>query len=299
MRGRDRSGPAAPTHRRRGVLEKAIQQQLHAEVVERAAEIDGGGLAGEHRCRLELGPGALEHFHLFAGGAPRGLVQAFADERVGEAGGGNRHPVGAAGRTLVEMGHPRAAVPHALEGDAGAERPVHRVGRDAEDAFQFVQQRQRLHRRPVKLVHEGEDRHAPVPADLEELAGLALDALAGVDDHNDRVDRRQHAVGVLGKVLVAGGVEQVDAETAVVELEDGRTDGDAAFLLQLHPVGGRGALVLARRHGAGQSAPRLRRAGTSPSGWSCRRRDARQWRMSAAGTSPGAQRDLLKQQPHS
>ena len=71
--------------------------------------------------------------------------------------------------------------------------------------------------------------HAAPAADLEELAGLAFDALAGVDDHDHRVDRGQHAVGVLGEILVAGRVEQVDAVAAVVELQDGRADGDAAL----------------------------------------------------------------------
>jgi hypothetical protein len=37
-----------------------------------------------------------------------------------------------------------------------------------------------------------------------------LDALAGVDDHDGGVDGGEHAVGVLGEVLVARGVEQVD-----------------------------------------------------------------------------------------
>jgi hypothetical protein len=51
---------------------------------------------------------------------------------------------------------------------------------------------------------------------------------------------------------VAGGVEQVDRAAGVVELEDGRTDRDAALFLQLHPVGGGGALVFAGGDGAGE-----------------------------------------------
>src|SRR5262249_39753172 len=52
--------------------------------------------------------------------------------------------------------------------------------------------------------------------------------------------------------LVAGGVEQVDRVAAVIELEDGRADRDAALFLELHPVGGGGALVLAVLHRAGE-----------------------------------------------
>jgi len=51
---------------------------------------------------------------------------------------------------------------------------------------------------------------------------------------------------------VAGRVEQVEPVAVVIELEDGRTDGDAAFFFQLHPVGGGGALIFARGHGAGE-----------------------------------------------
>jgi hypothetical protein len=53
------------------------------------------------------------------------------------------------------------------------------------------------------------------------LRVCALDALAGVDDHEGGVHGGEHAVGVLGEVLVAGGVEQVDRAAAVVELQDG------------------------------------------------------------------------------
>ena len=47
------------------------------------------------------------------------------------------------------------------------------------------------------------------------------------------------AVGVLREVLVAGGVQDVDAEALVLELHHGGGDGDAPLLLDLHPVGGR------------------------------------------------------------
>ena len=37
---------------------------------------------------------------------------------------------------------------------------------------------------------------------------------------------------------MAGGVQDVDAEAAVLELHDGAGDGDAPLALDLHPVGG-------------------------------------------------------------
>jgi hypothetical protein len=53
---------------------------------------------------------------------------------------------------------------------------------------------------------------------LNSLMRLRLDALGGVDDHHGGIRRHQRAVGVLGKVLVARRVEDVDAVALVVEL---------------------------------------------------------------------------------
>ena len=124
-----------------------------------------------------------------------------------------------------------------------------------------------------------------MPADLEELAGLALDALAGVDDHDCRIHSCQHPVRILGEVLVAGSVQQVDPEVPVVELQHRGADGDAALLLQFHPVGGwspAGFCVLSPTQPVGR---RRCRAGTSRSTWSCLRPGARRSRRSVAGRS--------------
>ena len=75
-------------------------------------------------------------------------------------------------------------------------------------ALQFVQQRQRTFRLPVALVHEGENRAPALAANPEELARLRLDAFGRATHHHHRIHRGRNAVKVLGKVLVAGGVEQ-------------------------------------------------------------------------------------------
>src|SRR5699024_9535621 len=68
--------------------------------------------------------------------------------------------------------------------------------------------------------------------------------LGGVNDHDGGVGRHQGTVGVLGEVLVARGIQDVDAVALVLELHDGRGDRNAALLLDLHPVGGGGPAVL-------------------------------------------------------
>ena len=140
------------------------------------------------------------------------------------------------------------AVVDALEAEPGPERPVDRVSADAQHAFQLVDQRQRIARRAVHLVHERENGDSAAAADLEQFAGLGFDAFARVDDHHHGVHGRQHAVGVLGEIFVAGRVQEVDAVAVVVELEHRGADRDAALALQFHPVRGGRALVLAVRH---------------------------------------------------
>ena len=145
-----------------------------------------------------------------------------------------------------------AAVVDPFEVLAAADRPVDRDGADAKLLFDLVQQVKGVAGLSVHLVDEGENRDIPHDADLEELAGLGLDALRRVDDHDGRVGGHQGAVGVLREVLVAGGVEDVDAVSLEVKLHDRAGDRDAALLLDLHPVGGGGPGVFLALDGARQ-----------------------------------------------
>jgi hypothetical protein len=142
-------------------------------------------------------------------------------------------------------------VVHAAEVLAHADRPGHRRALDLQHRFQLVEQFQRIARFAVHLVHEGDDRRVAHAADVEQLDGLRFHALGGVDHHQRRVDRRQHAVGVFREVLVAGGVEQVDDVVAEFELHHRGGHRNAALLLDLHPVRGGVAAALARLDGTG------------------------------------------------
>ena len=73
-------------------------------------------------------------------------------------------------------------------------------------------------------------------ADLEQLDGLGLHALGGVDDHDGRVGCHQGAVGILRKVLVAGGVQNVDTLAGKVELQYRGSDRDTTLFFDVHPV---------------------------------------------------------------
>jgi hypothetical protein len=88
----------------------------------------------------------------------------------------------------------------------------------------------------VHLVAEGQDRQIAQAADLEQLAGLAFYALGAVDHHDCGVDGGQGAIGVFGKVAVAGGVDKVEAVVPEVEGHCAGRDRDPAIRLDLHEV---------------------------------------------------------------
>ena len=83
----------------------------------------------------------------------------------------------------------------------------------------------------------------PQGADLKQLPGLGLYAFCCVDDHDGGIGGHEGTVGVLGEVLVARCVEDVDAVAVIAELEYGGRDGNTTLLLNLHPVGDGGAAV--------------------------------------------------------
>lgn len=229
-----------------------MEQEIDAEVVDGGAEVNGRLLAGVDGGEVEGVAGAFEHGELFGGGGVVVGFEAIADEggvEIRDLFGG---AVGAAGGAFEEVDFLLADVVNAAEGGAAAEGPGDGHGGEAEDGFEFVEEGERVEGGPVALVHEGEDGHPATAADLEELTGLRFDALGGVDNHEGGVDGGEDAVGVFGEVFMAGGVEEVDGVTVVIELEDGGGDGDAALALERHPVGGGGALIFAGGDGAGE-----------------------------------------------
>ena len=65
------------------------------------------------------------------------------------------------------------------------------------------------------------------------------------------VDGREGAVGVLGEILVARGVEDVDLAAGILESHDGRGDRNTALALDFHEVGGGAFLDFVALDGSG------------------------------------------------
>jgi len=72
---------------------------------------------------------------------------------------------------------------------------------------------------------------------------LRFDALVAVEHAHRPVEHAQAAFHLDGEIDVAGRVDDVEPLALPKGSGCSRGDGDAAFLLLLHPVHGRGALV--------------------------------------------------------
>ena len=79
-------------------------------------------------------------------------------------------------------------------------------------------------------------RSPALAADGKVFFSLRLDTLRAVQHHDGTIHRHERAVRVFTEILVARGVEKIDARTLIVELQHGRGDRDSPRLLQLHPV---------------------------------------------------------------
>ena len=172
--------------------------------------------------------------------------------RIVERGEDGRILAGEVAALFVQVHFAADQVHDALQARAHADRPGHRRALDAEHAIR-LRRAGRSASRPSRssllmkvMIGVSRRRHTSIS-----LIVRSSTPLAHVDHHQRRVDRGQHAVGVLAEVGVAGRVEQVDDAALVRELHHRAGHRDAALLFQRHPVGRRVARGLARLHRAG------------------------------------------------
>ena len=158
--------------------------------------------------------------------------------------------VRAGGLAGVGLEGPGPQLDHAAQAVTAFGRPPDRRRVQLKPAGDVVQQAHRVLGLAVQLVDEGDDRNVAQAADLEQLQRLRLDALGGVQHHDGAVGGGQGAIGVFREILVARRVQQVEHLAVVLERHDRGGDGDAALLLDLHPVRTRAPVLAARAHGA-------------------------------------------------
>ena len=229
---------------------KGVQEFLHPEVVDGAAEEHGRLLALEIAFPVKGVACPFQEFQIhaqFIGMVTQkfvqlGIVQIGDDDALLDF-----PPVG--GGKQVELF--LVDVIGSLELFAHADGPGQGRAFDVQGFFDVLEDVQGIEAVPVQLVHKGHDGGVAHAADVHELAGLDLDTLGAIDDHEGRVHGREHPVGVFGKILMAGGVQEIDLVVLVIEFHHRRGHGDAALLLHGHPVGGGVPVGLAGFDGPG------------------------------------------------
>jgi len=222
-----------------GQPQEVFQERLHAEVGQRRTEEDGAQLAFQHLVEVKFLGSAVQQLDL----VHQLLVQVGSQQLVqcgiAQLGLGLLDLFDAVGTAVAGECQNLAgvAVEHALELFAAADGPVHGVGLDAQDLLNVLHQLKGVAGFAVHLVDERKNGDVAQGADLEQLDGLGLNALGGVDDHDRRVRCHQGAVGILREVLMARGIQNIDALARVVELQHRGGDGNTTLLLNVHPVG--------------------------------------------------------------
>ena len=95
----------------------------------------------------------------------------------------------------------------------------------------------------VHLVDVGDARDGVLVGLAPDGLGLRLYTSDGVEQRDSTIEHAQRALDLDREVHVAGRIDDVDAVVGPLAGGRGRRDRDAALLLLLHPVHGRGALV--------------------------------------------------------
>ena len=197
--------------RGRGNGTQRIQDLVHTKVQHRRGKNERGSHALLKKLLIMQGTIGGEELGLFDRGFPHifflltgGIrVEVFLWSNGGTASGADEVDILIGLAILVD-------VCQAAEVAGYAHRPVQRGGLQLDFVDDLINELQGLAAHAVPLIDHSDDGQAAGLADAEELEGLGLEALGGVDKHDCRIYRGEHAVGVFRKVRVAWGINQVD-----------------------------------------------------------------------------------------
>ncbi len=117
----------------------------------------------------------------------------------------------------------------------------HRLGAEAVD--DVLQALEEVSADLVHLVGEDDARNLVLVALAPDRLGLRLHALVRIEHAHGAVEHAQRTLHLDGEVDVAGGVDDVQPLAVPERGGRGRRDGDAALLLLLHEIHGRGAVM--------------------------------------------------------
>ncbi len=239
--------------RRRQVVDDGVQQRLHALVLEGRAAQDRIEGARQHRLADALLDGFFRRLVAFQVGFHRlvveldGVVDQVLTRFIGLG-------LEVGGDFLVAEGRAQAVVvpDHRLHADQvdqarqvgfGADRELDRHGLGAQTVADRLDRLVEVGADLVHLVDEDDARNLVLVGLTPDGLGLRLDAGVAVQHRHGAVEHAQRTLDFNGEVHVAGGVDDVEALLFPEGGRRGGRDGDAAFLLLVHPVHGGGAVV--------------------------------------------------------
>ena len=235
------------------VIDDGVEQRLNALVLEcRSADdrenlqIDGGlanaGLQLFHRWRLAFEKLLQQHIV--------GLGDDFNQLQPEGLGlllqiGGNRldRKLGAQRLVVPENRLHLDQIDDALEVRLGADGNLQRHGPRAQPLADGLENMLEIRAVLVHLVDEANPRNLVLVALPPHGLGLRLHAADGIKQRHRAVEHAQAALHFGGKVHVAGGINNIDADVAPDAGGRRRGNRDAALLLLLHVIHGRRAFM--------------------------------------------------------
>ena len=235
---------------RGGDFHEAVQQFLDAEGIQGRAEEHRSDAGVEIILNVEFRVYAFDKFQVFAQLGGIGRADGLVDTRVADV--VDFHTL----RNLLFVGGEEVEavfvdIVDALEPGADIDGPTEGTDADFQFGFQFVEDVEGVAALAVEFVDENNHGGVAHTAHFHEFAGLLLDALGHVDHDDYGIDGRKGAVGVLGEILVARGIENVNLVVAVVETHHGRSHRNTALFFDFHPVAGGGFLDFVAFDGTG------------------------------------------------
>ena len=73
-------------------------------------------------------------------------------------------------------------------------------------------------------------------ADLEQFSGLCLHTLGTVDYHDCRICCHQCTVSILREILMSRCIQNINAVTIIMKLQNRGSNGNTSLFFDLHPV---------------------------------------------------------------
>ena len=218
--------------------DKALQQLSYTKVVDRRTEEYGSKRTLKVGLAVEVVVNTLYQLQILT--QLRSKLRSYIVVQFGRGDIAEIHSLGVSRLTLIgckEREILLVDVVHALERIAARDGECQRTYTNLQLALNLIQQIERVLARAVQLIdkyHYGGIAHT---AYVHQLTSLRLDTLRSVNNDDNRIYGRQRTIGILGKILVTRGIEDVDFHILIVESHNRCSNRDTALALDFHKVG--------------------------------------------------------------